>query len=141
MPQAWVHPDSVAHPGFVAVNEPPARFGVERGNLGFELVRRPLVVGIEQGDPLVASRADPAIARRAHAPVRLAQNLERGKPLADHLQGLVVGAVVHDQHLRGRKRLLGDRSQGPFQEPGAIVGRDNDRDLRSHRRPSHPMNG
>jgi len=85
-----------AHPDFIGVVEDMARVTPRGLAYALNFVRQPAVVRIEQCDPVMAGGPDPAIACRAAAAIRLADNFDVGKQLRRHRGAIIAGTVVDE---------------------------------------------
>ncbi len=123
-----VDPPPAPDPGLLAVTDPKSGLALEGGELQLQLARPPLVVRVQERDPLAGRGADAAIAGRAHSPVLLAQVADGREGRAHQLRGAVARAVVHDQDLLRRPGLSEDRAQRPGQQVCPVEGRKDDAD-------------
>ncbi len=89
-------------------------------------MRKPLVVVIEQRHPLVANRAQTGLVGGGWAEVSPVPD-QLGAECLGNLGRVVGRGVVDDDHLVGSAGLVVDASERPLQQPGSVIGRDQDR--------------
>ncbi len=120
----------------VAVDHPGLRPSVEDADRRRDEARSQPVVGVERQDVAAARRADPPVARRGEAGVRLADDVV--PPLAqrrDHLQGArLPGAVVDHDQLAGARGAPLHAGHGLDQELAELETRDDHREVDRARR-------
>ena len=89
-----------------------------------QVVRQPFVVGVQQGDPGCVAWDRPVL-RAAPRRWLTAWRTTRAPARSGDLGGVVGGAVVDDQDLGGRRRLLRERARHrPGDGVGPVVGGD-----------------
>ena len=93
-----------------------------------EVIGQELVVGVEEGDPVVAGRADRGVARRCASAVDVVAD-HRGAGGARRGRRAIARAVVDDEHLGRWSRPLVERAaHGPLHHRRAVVRGNHDGD-------------
>jgi hypothetical protein len=91
-------------------------------------VREGDIVGILEGDPAPARRAQPEVARRGQAGVLARHHLDATAIGRQHLRRVVGRPVIHHHDLSRGNRLSQDAVQALGEPAGGVVARDDDRD-------------
>ena len=111
------------------------RLLTQRRRCPLEKVRRPAVVGVEEGDQGgIADLGKTCISRRCRTPVRLTKQRHVkhaaavANPCVNAVSGAVRRTIVHDHHGLRDAGLCPDALQAIHDKAGAIPDRDNDCD-------------
>ena len=109
-----IDPHAIADPDLVGVADQQPALAQGRC-LACEFIGQPLVVRVEQGDPLALRRRDPAIARGGDSAVFCQDHYFdcAAKFLAHLLGRTIVGGVVNHDHLKIRPLLCQYRTDRP----------------------------
>ena len=100
--------------------------GGDLGQRG-EMIRLPLVVGIDEGDPLACGVSDPAIARHAGAGIGLAdQSYRPANQVINRRDAAVGGGVVDDDDFGDGIGLVQHRFEHVAHERRLVEQRDDD---------------
>jgi hypothetical protein len=99
----------------------------KEGKLCLELVRHPLVVCVEEGNPGRARVLDARVAGRRDASVRLVLVRDERAELSGHLTGGIGGAVVDDDDFRCAQGLVQHTGDGLGEELRGIIGWNDNR--------------
>jgi hypothetical protein len=99
-----------------------------------QLVWAPQVVVVAEAHPLPPSLGNPPVTGRTNPPrkVMTHQANPRIPQPSHHRRSVVAGAIVDHDHLQVDVLLPQDATQGQRQQPAAVVGGNNHRDLRRH---------
>ena len=95
----------------------------QKGDAELEVVRQPLVVGVQESDVLAGRAREAGIAGSRDALVLLANHDHPGIEPGDDGRGVVGRAVVDDDQLPILKALSLYAGDGAHDRVGAIVGR------------------